>query len=53
MHRLEIALPREQFAGEVAPELVRVLDGLLVQLLVLLEVREVWLGVRVLTASLC
>lgn len=40
MHGLEVALPREQFAGEVTPKLVGVLDGLLVQLLVVLEAVE-------------
>jgi hypothetical protein len=51
VYRLEVALPREQLAREVAPELVRVLDGLLVQLLVVLEAVEMRLLVRVLSMS--
>lgn len=48
---LEVALPGEQLAGEATPELVGVLDRLLVQLLVVLEAVEMGLGVRVLSAA--
>jgi hypothetical protein len=37
---LEIAFPREQFACKSSPELLWLCDGLLVQLLVLLEAVE-------------
>lgn len=40
MRGLEIALPREQLSCEATPEGVRVLDGLFVQSLVVLEAVE-------------
>lgn len=51
VHRLEIALPRKQLAGHTAPELLGLLDRLLVQLLVVLEAIEMRLLVRVLTET--
>jgi hypothetical protein len=49
MYCLEITVPREEFARKAAPELLGLCDGLLVQLLVLLEAVDVWFRVRVFT----
>jgi hypothetical protein len=42
MYGLEIAFPREQLARKTSPKLLGLRDGLLVQLLVLLEAVEMW-----------
>lgn len=51
MDSLEVALPREQFAREFAPEAFWVCNRLLVQLLVFFEVLEMRLRVWVLAAD--
>jgi hypothetical protein len=48
VYRLKVTVPREQFARKAAPELFGLCDGLLVQLLVLLEAVDMWFRVRVL-----